>query len=490
MVVMAKRYGRQEPVFTTLKALDEPAMSDGADCASLFGSYGVAFMPGQEQELGCFLAMKDDGTKAYKTIAISKPRQNGKSFSARFYALWCASVEGKNVLFSAHLGTTVRKFYKELEDFIKSNSDFLKALKPGRSSLYRAAGSEGIYFANGGMIEFSTRTAGGGRGATYDLVIFDEAQELTDAQLEAVKPTMMACKSGDSQSIYLGTPPNDEAQGTVFARMHDKCHAGNADGILWMEWSVPEITDPMDKEAWYQTNPSLGYRVTESSILDAARDMSPEGFSREILGWWQPVINRTQKINYEQWTALASKDVPDWSVMAYAVKFSADGTRGAIAACFRPEDGTPFVVVLRHQSTGRSVKWISDYLIEHKDQASMVIIDGRAKADALIQKLDAGRFPKRRRSIATTGDLVAATSMFVDAIEGGDLAHTGDQEALNDAVKQCPKRSIGKYGGFGFADTENASAGLIEACALAYKAAMDVKIKSKKGGARIGGFRN
>ena len=31
----------------------------------------------------------------------------------------------------------------------------------------------------------------------------------------------------------------------------------------WAEWSVEDQTDPQDREAWYETNPSLGTTLTE-----------------------------------------------------------------------------------------------------------------------------------------------------------------------------------------------------------------------------------
>ena len=44
--------------------------------------------------------------------------------------------------------------------------------------------------------------------------------------------------------------------------------AGEAVNSGWAEWSVENETDPRDKESWYETNPSLGYHLTERAILD------------------------------------------------------------------------------------------------------------------------------------------------------------------------------------------------------------------------------
>ena len=215
------RKGSQTPTFSTV---GEWSMTRGDMAAAMFGEYGVRFYESQEYELRVFLARNEDGSFAAKTICISKPRQNGKSFAARFYAIWMAAIEGKRVLFSAHHGKTVRKMFKEIRNFIESTPDFLAMLKP-RNGIYAAAGTEGIYFADwydedgnfheGGIIEFQTRTNSAARGETYQIIIVDAAQELTAGELEAIKPTTLAsgdaaAADSDPQMIFLGTPPNEK----------------------------------------------------------------------------------------------------------------------------------------------------------------------------------------------------------------------------------------------------------------------------------------
>jgi len=175
------RYGSQTPTF---EVTGKYAYSDGRYAVDLFRGYGATFFPCQEHELELFLARDENGDFATLTICISKPRQNGKSYGARWYAVWAAVIEGKKVLFSAHHGRTVRKMFKAIREIVEGNPDIAKELKPKGQGVYKAAGSEGIYFANGGMIEFQTRTSSGARGETYDIIIVDEAQELTQGQVE------------------------------------------------------------------------------------------------------------------------------------------------------------------------------------------------------------------------------------------------------------------------------------------------------------------
>ena len=197
-----RRYGNQKPTFSTV---GDWSYTRGDAAVKLFANYKISFYESQQWELKVFFARNADGTFASRTICISKPRQNGKSFAVRFYCIWCAAIEGLRVLYTAHHGKTVRKMFREIRTFITAHADFMRILKPHGEGIYKAAGSEGVYFVDttgkdSGCIEFQTRTDGGGRGETYDVIVCDEAQYLTDEHLEAIKPTTIAAAGVDENS--------------------------------------------------------------------------------------------------------------------------------------------------------------------------------------------------------------------------------------------------------------------------------------------------
>lgn len=472
------RYGSQQPTFQTVGEWD---YTDGPDAVELFRKYGVQFYPAQAHELDLMLARTPRGEFASRTIAISKPRQNGKSYAARFYAIWMAAIEGKKVLYSAHHAKTVRKMFQAIVEFIEKHEDFRRLLRPG-SGIYRAEGREGIYFADGAMIEFATRTNSGGRGETYDIIIIDEAQELTDEQYDALMPTTIASESGDPQKIYIGTPPNEKCPGTVFRGLHDKAHAGLGGNVWWLEWAAPELGDVHDKELWYATNPALGYRIKEDVFADAADSAtSIDGFFREYLGWWSKVSKALLALDPERWESCKVSKPPMEGITSFGVKFSLDGKHVAISACLRPKVGAPHVEVVKTGSTSRGMAWAANYLISRAKSAAQITIDGKAKAAALEKKLRDAKLPKSQVVVTGTNDITMACSMFEEAVSGEVVTHFG-QPGLDQSATTSTKRAIGKGGGWGF-DGENPLP--VESCALAYWGAMTTKRDPNKK-ARIG----
>ena len=464
--------GRQEPTFEVAGEWQE---SNGGEAVALFESYGFSFDYAQRREMDIYLA-RIDGKPAAITVGLSIPRQNGKSYAARWYAIWCAAILGLIVVYSAHNGDTISEFFTMVTNIFEDDENYPDFSEMLDGAPYRQPGKESIRFKSGGRIRFMTRTNNKSRSSTCDVLVMDEAQELTDAQLNAILPVVSAGPHGMPQIIYIGTPPDPTCPGTVFRRMHDKAHSANPGKGWWLEWAVesmpPEGATKQQLMALaYMTNPALGVRITEEAVENEIDSMSLDGFARERLGWWDMNSNGVEHvIDAEAWALCETDNPPAEGLMCAGVKFGQDRT--TLSACIRPKGGAPYIEWVDTRPLTDGVGWVADWLDARRAKVASVEMDG-GSVGALTTKLADSGFPKAAVSIAGTKDMAKAVSMLTNAVSEHQLAHYG-QEELTDSATKCAKRRIGSDG-VGFADAEGADATLIESCALALKQALTTK---------------
>ena len=240
---------------------------------------------------------------------------------------------------------------------------------------------------------------------------------------------------------------------------------------------MEEIGDVWDKERWYDTNPSLGILIQESTIEAECEQMAPDTFARERLGWWgNPNELKDTVIEAADWNACLNEHPTKEGICVYAVKFSPDGATGAMAACYKPTDGKPFVFVVDHRSMSSGLEWFEKTLTDNYSKAAQIVIDGQSNAQALTDRLLSNGVPHKIIIRPRSGDVVAACSWLSNAVKERQITHYG-QEALNLSATRTQKRRIGNLGGWGFQSTDEADATLIESCALAYWGAMTTKRK-------------
>lgn len=475
--------GRQSPTF---EVVGDFSFSNGSMVVEMFEEeVDAAFYDSQIYEMELMLARNEDGSPAATTIGISKPRQNGKSFSARFYAAYEADFEHKQVLYSAHLGTTTRKMFRELLA-IYENPERYPQYAENVKFISRSRGYEGIYFKDwhdadgrihpGGCIEFSTRTNSGARGGTYSVIILDEAQELTDEQQEGMLPVVSAASEVSEttmmpQIIMIGTPTPPTSNGTVFKRVHHKAHKGeNAPDSWWLEWAFvakniekAEITPENVMDIVKETNPAFGRRLAEKTVINEFTNMSKDGFARERLGWWaDDEIKTDLAINKTKWKACASLDPKPEGKTAYGIKFSSDGSMVTLCGAVCPDGAPARISMIDQKSTAIGIQWLADWLIQRYASAACVVIDGRNSVDFLIEKITPVWKAKGSIIKPSGRDVVAAASQLVNEITEETLTWYKYQELLDESAKTSVKRPIS--GGWGFGGE---CSNPIEAAALA-----------------------
>lgn len=455
----------------------EPARSytDGGDAGALMSEYGLPLDPWQADILDCWLGRDENGKYNVTSAGLTCPRQNGKNLCLEAREFFGLVVNGERILHTAHQVRTSKKSFRRLAGMFtdKRHPEVLDIVKQIRYT----NGEEQIELLNGGSIEFSARSRQAARGFDgISLVVYDEAQELTDDQVEAIMATLSASATGTRQIIYTGTPPYPGCPGEVFRRRRTVCitDAGRHDS--WHEWSVAADSlseiNVDDTSLWYMCNPALGIRLDEEFTAEELRSMSPDGFARERLGWWSPVLEHKEDyaIPAEVWDACKSFDEKPEGKTAYGVKFSADGAEVSLCGAVMPKVGKARVSLIERRQTGHGTQWLADWLNERYKKASCVVIDGRNGVDVLIDKIAPTWRMKGSIIRPSVRDVIASVSTLTDALNEQKVTWYEGQEMLRESAVTSVKRPIA--GGWGFGGDNSTP---IEAVALALWGAKNSK---------------
>ena len=255
------------------------------------------------------------------------------------------------------------------------------------------------------------------------------------------------------------------------------CLHGGEDLSGWAEWSIDKITDPTDKDAWYETNPSLGIFLRERTIVTETKNEKID-FNIQRLGHWLKYTQQSA-ISKPEWQALEVKKMPKIQPHLFAgVKFGIDNKNVVLAVCAKTADDKRFIEVIDCRPIREGNDWLVKAIMAMNPDT--VMIDGQNGKQPLYDALDDARFKTRKIQFPTSSQYADYNYQFEQAIFEQTICHKG-QPSLEAVVSNCEHRSIGSSGGFGFrALKEGMEIGLMDACILAYGACADFKEKSKQ----------
>lgn len=458
------RYGNQKP---RIDIYHDGDIELAERTIELLSSYNRKPLSWQRAILRRWMAVDEADKWANQTAGLIVPRQNGKSWLAEARILGGMIFLGEHLIYTAHQVSTVDEIKRRILRFFYDAESEIRDLltdefnKEPKSFDY-------IELRNGGRVVFRTRTRSSGLGFTSDTIINDECQEQNDAMEEALLPTISAGPLQNPQVIMMGTPPTSGSTGTVFLRARRNVLQGKSD-ICWQEWSVENITDNHDEDAWYETNPSLGYLVTEKAVRAESNTMSQDSFNKMRLGWI-PGLDAKRVFTDEEWNELAVQAVklPEEPELVYSVKFAPD--RSAVTLAVGVVMGEKIhVEVIERKRMSDGIAWLVRWLLDRWRKANKIIIDGAAGQGLLVEELI--RSEKRIAKRLLTPNVKEAGSAyasFYQAIQDKMLTHY-NQPILNSAIRTCKRRDIGKDGMFGYAPLNpNIQMDPVDAVAFAY----------------------
>lgn len=418
---------------------------------------GVELLPWQELILRDWAATDEDGTWANEVNGLSVPRQNGKSVVGLVWAT-ALMLAGYKVLWTEHNYSTTTEMLRRFREVFGARPmdethgirDFNRLV----TSVNSKTAQEAIFLSTGGQVNFSTRTKSASLGYSFDVVFYDEAQQLTYEQQQAISPTTTSGAKHNPQKLMMGTPPRPGDPGTVFKAERDRALGGEG-GYSWNEWGVDEVGDVRDEARWYDANPSLGTSVANVKALRQDLSMLPLAFAQDHLGYWLP-DTPDAVILPDEWDACETSPAPPSAdeKLALGVKFSPDGLRVAVAACALPEGGVPLVELpsiegsVEHDTT-LGIEWLAQWLASRADRYLCVVVDGKAMSGNLVQRLEELDVPEEYVVRPRADEAVTAAAGLLADIKARRVTHSG-QRALKASATTATRRKIGSNGGWGF----------------------------------------
>jgi Phage terminase-like protein, large subunit len=436
---------------------------------------GLRLDPWQSLVLERSLGVDADGRWSAFEAGLIVARQNGKSaiFEARCLA-GLFLFDEELILYSAHEFKTSAEIFRRVLALIEGTPDLRKRVK----AVARSKGEEGIELLptracpRGQRLRFVARSTNSGRGFSADCTIWDECQNLPDASVDAMMPTLLA--RPNPQLWYGGSAPDKElAPCEQITRVRRRALDGPADRLAYFEWSAElcgdqcgpgceEHDDPADPLTWAKCNPALGSgRVTVEGVAKLHASMSYRGFARELLsvgnypvedgGWdviseaaWQATA---ASLIYDDAGHVVGADSHPEDPVAFAVDVTPDRSMACIAIAGARSDGLTHLEVVDHEpGTAWVVGRIQGLIAKWKPCA--VALDPGGPAGSLVADFEAAGIEltttKARDVAAACGALYDAVVRPPDAPEGWapSVRHI-PHPALSGALSGAGKRPLG-----------------------------------------------
>jgi phage terminase large subunit-like protein len=436
--VTEPRYGSQTPRIMS-PSLDLP--SRGQEMIDFCKEIGFPLLPWQELLAIESLKYKADSRWAHPLVGIMLPRQQGKStFMALRILFGIYRLGEKMHLATAHKLTTSSEIFFKVGQMI----DDSHILQENFSKKYESKGSQEIRFKNGARYLIRAGNSAARGIAAPDVIHIDELREFdTEEVWSSMRFTQMSNKN--PQAYFYSNAGH--AGSVLLLKFRERglaAASGADDSIGWFEWSAEPGAAIDDKEAWYQSNPSLGHTVHEDNIKDSLSDRE-DIFRTEILCQFvsmiNPVISEAEWKKCKDDSFKLDREKDTWM----AIDLSPDRKHASLVAGQRIE-GDRFMVALLQT-------WFNPVSIDDKQMANDIapwvrkfpvnyVAYSKSTAGAVAARLAPAGIPVYE---INAQDYQQSCDEFVSAVSSARIVHEG-QEELDKQVLSAVKLQRGDGG--------------------------------------------
>lgn len=437
-----KLEGRQTPNSLAYTPGDVQLGLKAAELARRSSSH-IRAMPWQSWSLERIMSKSADGTWTHPECCLIVPRQNGKSLILSIRVLYGLYKLGENIVFTAQQWETAKSLWKRTWAIVKS-TPWLRELVESKTC---SQGRGTIVLKSGAQVVFTTRSKDAGRGLdVVDLEIYDEAYDLTEADMAALSPTKMA--ANDPQTIYTSSAVNQDQHpnGAVLAAVRERGLAGE-EGLFFAEWMAADGLDRADHETWRWANPSFGVIQTVKKLTAELRKFSTEAgkksFDVEYLGRgdWPRLssdIETWSVITEGTWRALHDPAPALIGPVAISIDRTMDGSLWVIAAAQRTEAGRIHVEVGYCQAGTHEQILTLLLAVVGAWNPCVIATDSKSHATVLEPHLITAQLELIKM---TTNQMATSCRAFVDDADDKVISHS-NQKVLNDSVEGAVERTL------------------------------------------------
>lgn len=409
--------GAQSP---RLLSVPPRASTAGDDAVDLAASAGLILDPWQQLVLREALGERSDGAWAAFEVCLIVPRQNGKGSVLEALELAALFLPDEDappplILHSAHEFKTSAEHFRRMRDLIEGAPHLSSRVRIVRT----AAGSEAIELHSGARLRFVTRTGGSGRGFSADLIVIDEAYNLTAEAMAAVLPTMSA--RPNPQVWY--TSSAGMASSDQLERVRERGLKGHDPSLAFFEWSAPDGADLDDRAVWAASNPALNIRIPEHFVAAERAALPDEQFARERCGIWADKDRLGAALDLEVWASLGDPSAERGATPCFGIATAPDRSWSAIAVAWRRPDGLAQVMLADYRP--------GDAWLEGR-KAELLATWGGSVAVSL----------RGLAGVEKAADAAVAHNALASLVDGRGLRH-GNEPALNTAVRSARWRPMG-----------------------------------------------
>jgi hypothetical protein len=409
----------------------------------------MTLFPWQRWLLVHLLERRPSGVLRFRTAILIVARQAGKTTIDEVIALFFMYVLGRAlVIGTAQSLDIAEESWQATVDLAESTPELAAEI----ARIDRTSGKKTLRLTRDEQSKETRRykvasaTRRGGRGLSGDLVLLDELREhQTWEAWSAVSKTTLAreaalilglSSAGDISSVVLRhlrrvALESIAADGDAVAAAElqqrvmetaaliddDDVDEVEADDTLALfEWSAPAGSNPRDRHAQAQANPTMNLPggISERSLAAAQRTDPPHVFAQECLGIWAATTS-LGPFPAGSWLAGSTTHsaIVDGSAIGACVDVSWDRAYAHVAVAGYRSDGDLHVEVA---TTRAGLSWVKPWLVERQARLGFVGVavqeKGAPVSTLLAELVDAG-LPVMPWANA---DLGIATGQFYDLV--------------------------------------------------------------------------